>query len=266
MEAGVRAIQSVPNVDESLTITWIGHGTVLLEAEGVRLLTDPLLRSRVAHVRRVAAEDERSEWDVDAVLVSHVHHDHLDIRSLRLVSPERLIVPLGTGRLLRRRGFGAITELQEGGEATVGPFTVRATHAEHHTRRLPLTAALPALGFLISGPVSVYFAGDTDLFEGMSELAPGLDVALVPVAGWGPRVARGHLDPRRAAEALRLLEPRIAIPIHWGTYRRLGMARDAETLREPAESFRRLAAELAPDVVVTILAPGESTTIAPSLA
>ena len=77
MEAGVRAIQSVPNVDESLTITWIGHGTVLLETEGVRLLTDPLLRSRVAHVRRVAAEDERSEWDVDAVLVSHVHHDHL---------------------------------------------------------------------------------------------------------------------------------------------------------------------------------------------
>src|SRR5262249_60752921 len=83
---------------------------------------------------------------------------------------------------------------------------------------------IPLLGDLIEPSTRVYFAGDTDLFGGMQELAPGLDVALLPVAGWGPRVGSGHLDPQRAAETLRLLRPRVAIPIHWGTYRRLGRA------------------------------------------
>ncbi len=89
----------------------------------------------------------------------------------------------------------------------------------------------------------------------MAELAP-LDLALLPVAGWGPRLPPGHLDARRAAEALRLLEPRVAVPIHWGTYsldHRSG-ARAKRLVREPAEEFRRLAAELAPAVDVHVLA------------
>jgi L-ascorbate metabolism protein UlaG (beta-lactamase superfamily) len=82
---------------------------------------------------------------------------------------------------------------------------------------------------------------------------------LLPVAGWGPRLPPGHLDARRAAEALRLLEPRIAVPIHWGTYSLLTKRRESEAaVREPAEEFRRLAAELAPEVDVRVLAAGES--------
>ena len=83
----------------------------------------------------------------------------------------------------------------------------------------------------------------------------------MPVAGWGPRLGPGHLDPAGAAEALRLLRPRVAIPIHWGTYRRVGLNRDPAVLREPAESFARLAAETAPEVEVRILEPGESSEI-----
>ena len=90
----------------------------------------------------------------------------------------------------------------------------------------------------------------------MSSLAPGLDLALLPVAGWGSRVPRGHLDPVRAVEALGLLQPRFAIPIHWGTYRMIGLNRDPEALREPAESFARLAAERAPEVDVRVLPVG----------
>jgi L-ascorbate metabolism protein UlaG (beta-lactamase superfamily) len=90
----------------------------------------------------------------------------------------------------------------------------------------------------------------------MSRMAPDLDVALLPVAGWGPRVPRGHLDPERAAQALKLLRPRIAVPIHWGTYRRVGLSREAKLLREPAETFARLAAEVAPEVDVRILPVG----------
>jgi L-ascorbate metabolism protein UlaG (beta-lactamase superfamily) len=106
----------------------------------------------------------------------------------------------------------------------------------------------------------VYFAGDTDLFEQMSELAP-LDVAILPVAGWGPRLPPGHLDPRLAAQALVLLRPRVAVPVHWGTYRRIGLSRDPAVLREPAESFVALAAEFAPDVDVHVVEPGGSVEI-----
>jgi L-ascorbate metabolism protein UlaG (beta-lactamase superfamily) len=114
-----------------------------------------------------------------------------------------------------------------------------------------------ALGYLIRGSAQLYFAGDTDLFEGMVELGLGLDVALLPIDGWGPRVGPGHLDPRRAAEAVRLLTPRVAVPIHWGTYRRIGLHGDVGMLRERADLFRHLAAELAPEVDVRILMPGE---------
>lgn len=239
---------------EPLSITWVGHSTVLLETGGVRLLTDPLLRPRVAHLRRVSGAAPRIDGELDAVLLSHVHYDHLDVRSLELVRARRVVVPRGARRLLERRGFGDVVELGPGEALSFGPVSVVATHAEHSARRLPFAAEIPALGYIVDG---VYFAGDTDVFEGMSGLAPSLDVALLPVAGWGPRVGPGHLDPQRAAEALQLLRPKVAIPIHWGTYLRMGMSRHPQTLREPAERFARLAAELAPEVEVRIIAPGE---------
>jgi L-ascorbate metabolism protein UlaG (beta-lactamase superfamily) len=240
-----------------LTITWIGHGTVLLEMDGVRLVTDPLLRPRLGHVRRVAPPPTEIPGEVDAVLVSHVHYDHLDLRSLRLVRPRRLIVPRGARRFLRRRGLTDVDELDEGGEISIGTVSVVATHAHHVVRRGRLARSTPALGFLISGSARLYFAGDTDLFAAMQGLGRNLDVAFLPIWGWGPRIGAGHLDPHRAAEALLLLRPRIAIPIHWGTYTRIGLSRDAATLREPAEQFARVAAEVAPDVAVCILSPGE---------
>jgi L-ascorbate metabolism protein UlaG (beta-lactamase superfamily) len=237
-------------------ITWVGHSTVLLEADGARLLTDPLLRPRVGHLRRVAGPASPI-GPVDAVLLSHVHHDHLDVPPLRLVQAERLVAPRGARRLLEGRGFDGVVELGEGETVSIGPLTVRGTHADHRARRLPFGAETPALGYLVEGSQRVYFAGDTDIFDGMRELAPALDAALLPIDGWGPRVGPGHLDSRRAAEALQLLRPRLAVPIHWGTYRRLGLSRDSSTLREPAARFERLAAELAPDVEIRVLAPGE---------
>ena len=214
----------------------------------------------IGPVRRVVAEPGPVS-PVDAVLVSHVHYDHLDFASLRRIRAERFVVPPGAGRLLARRGLGNVLELGRGEALSVGPVDVVATDAEHSARRGLVGAEIPALGYLISGSVRVYFPGDTDLFAGMRDLQPGLDVALVPVAGWGPRLGPGHLDPAGAAEALGLLRPRVAIPIHWGTYRRVGLNRDPAVLREPAESFARLAAETAPEVEIRILEPGESSEI-----
>ena len=100
-------------------IVFLGHATVLIELDGVRLLTDPLLRDRVAHLRRqVPPLDPAVYAGIDAVLISHLHHDHLDLASLRLLGLEiPLLVPAGAGELLRRHGFSDVTELSVGESA-----------------------------------------------------------------------------------------------------------------------------------------------------
>ena len=251
-----------PEDDTRQRLTWLGHSTVLLEVDGARLLTDPVLRARVLHLRRVGEALPLDPQSVDAVLISHIHYDHLDLPSLRrLGRSSLLVVPSGAGSLLRRHGFEHVIEVEPGDEAQIRGATIRATHAEHDSRRLPFGVETPALGYLVSGSVSTYFAGDTDLFGGMGAIADNLDVALLPVAGWGPSLPPGHLDPRGAAEALGLLRPRIAVPIHWGTYRRIGLSRDPAVLREPAESFARFAADLMPEVEVCVLPVGGSVDI-----
>ena len=235
---------------------------MLVELDGVRLLTDPVLRRHVLHLRRSGIAAPEAIRDLQGVLISHAHWDHLDLGSLRQVAPNvRLVVPRGVGPLLRRRRFADVVELVAGETAEIGDLVVTATHAEHDAGRGPLGPRSPALGYLVTGSKRIYFAGDTDLFEEMSALAP-LDLALLPVSGWGPRLPAGHLDPRRAAEALRLLQPRTAVPIHWGTYSLVTGRRVSEAdARAPAEEFVRLAAELAPSVDIRVLAPGASLTL-----
>jgi L-ascorbate metabolism protein UlaG (beta-lactamase superfamily) len=251
-----------PERDTRQRVTWLGHSTVLLEVAGARLLTDPVGRARVIHLRRVGERLWLDPHGLDAVLISHLHYDHLDLPSLRPLRRSSLfVVPRGAGSWLQRRGFSHVIEVEPGDETQIHGATVRATHAEHESRRGPFGIETPALGYLVSGSSSTYFAGDTDLFAGMGAITDDLDVALLPVAGWGPRLPPGHLDPRGAAEALGLLRPRIAIPIHWGTYRRLGLSQEPVELREPAERFARLAAELTPEVDVFVLPIGGSVDI-----
>ncbi len=235
-------------------VTYCGHATVLIELDGVRLLTDPVLRRRLFHLRRIVP-GPLDPGALDGILVSHAHWDHLDLPTLRRLDRSVPVVcPRGVARRLRR--FAAVSELDVGARVSLGPLEVRATPAEHDGRRGPFDRDGAAIGFLVTGSRRIYFAGDTDLFAGMGELAPGLDLALLPVAGWGARLGPGHLDPGRAAEAARLLRPRLAVPIHWGTLRPLHER--ADPAARPAEEFRRRAAELAPDVAVRILEPGET--------
>jgi len=242
------------------SILYVGHASTLIELDGVRLLTDPLLRQRVAHLRRLVPLVDVSP-PPDAVLLSHLHYDHVDLPSLRrLGRAVRLIVPRGAGSLFRRRRYRDVVELSAGETTTVDAVTITAVRAEHDGRRNPLGSGIRALGYVITGSRSVYFAGDTDFFEGMAQLA-GADVALIPISGWGSRVGPGHLDPARAAEAVGLLRPRLAIPIHWGTYAPLHwrVSGFRPSLEDPAAAFADAAALVAPDVEVRILQPGERT-------
>lgn len=239
-------------------VRWLGHSTVLIALDGVRAITDPLLRKQILHLRRAAPLELEEVRELDVVLLSHLHYDHLDLPSVRRLDRSTpFVVPRGAGALVSRQGFRSVVELDAGEETRVGAIMVRAVPAEHGSSRIFGTRAA-ALGFVVAGSRQIYFAGDTDLFPGMADLGESLDVALIPIWGWGPSIGPGHLDPRRAAEALEILRPRVAVPIHWGTYYPLTSKRRSPPafLSAPAEEFERLAAELAPSVEVRVLPVG----------
>jgi len=243
-------------------LTFLGHSTVLVDLDGVRLLTDPLLGHLAAGAirRQVPPVLGDTLGDLSVVFISHGHWDHLDLASLRALPGEpAIIVPVGLGRIVARATRGVVHEMRPGDRLQVGALTLEAVHAEHGRRRSPFTTAEDALGILVVGSAGVYFAGDTDLFPGMEQLAGRVDVALLPVGGWGPRLGRGHLNPARAAEAAALIRPTIAAPIHWGTLYPLGMRRLAGRRFEgPGEAFRDAVAARSADIEVRVLQPGQS--------
>jgi len=251
---------------EPVRVTYVGHATVLVEMNGLRLLTDPVLRSRVGPLRRHgAAPDPGLATRVDAVLISHLHHDHADLPSLRRL--DRAVPVLGapgTGDFLAGLGFGDVRELAPGDSAAVGGVRVAATEADHPPSGRRFERASQAVGFELSGERRIYFAGDTDLFDGMEEIgAGGLDLALLPIWGWGTNIGVGHLDPERAARAAALLAPKLVVPIHWGTLYPLGLARlRPEPLRAPPRQLAAAMRELAPQSELRVLAPGEATSLA----
>jgi L-ascorbate metabolism protein UlaG (beta-lactamase superfamily) len=239
---------------------------VLIEVGGVRLLTDPLLRDRVGHLRRHSTTPAPGASEgIHAVLVSHLHLDHLDAASMRRLPRDvAVIAPSGAGALLRRLGFARTTELRAGEQVEIGDAIVAAVPAVHDGRRHPLAPLAEAIGFVVTGHHRVYFAGDTDLFDGMEELAGTLDAALLPVWGWGPSLGPGHMDPEAAARAAALLRPRVAVPIHWGTFFPAGLARlRGSALVEPPREFARVAGKLAPGVDVRVLEPGQTLGLDP---
>lgn len=171
--------------------------------------------------------------------------------------------PPGSRRFLERAGFRSVRELEPGESAGAGDLRITAVESRHAHGRGLLDRSSQTVGFEIAADRRVYFAGDTDLFEGMRDLAgDGLDLALLPVWGWGPTLGPGHLDPERAARAAAMLSPRVAIPIHWGTFFPLGLARlRPRHLDSPPRQFARFAARIAPQVEVRTLSPGESTAL-----
>ena len=139
-----------------MNVAWLGHATTLIELDGLRVLTDPVLAHRVGPLVRTAPPVDRGALDpIDAVLLSHLHADHADPRSLRLAARSAAIfAPRGSGGWLRRLGLSRVIELGPGEAATVGRIRIRATPAAHDRRRHPLGPAATPVGYLLEGSAS----------------------------------------------------------------------------------------------------------------
>jgi L-ascorbate metabolism protein UlaG (beta-lactamase superfamily) len=251
----------------AIEVLFVGHSTTLIDLGGVRILTDPCLGSRLGPLRRHGPTPDPKRLVADVVVVSHGHPDHFSRRSLGLL-PGRpvLVVPKGLAAPIRRARSLDLeaTELVAGEAVAIGDLTIRATAARHWIS--PGAPRAAPVGYVLErGGRRVYFAGDTAAFAAMADMIGAVDLALLPVGTWGPHRGPGHLGPRSAADAVRALRPAAAIPIHWGTLYPVGLHRVwRRPLDEPGPRFAALARELAPDVDVRVLRPGEATTLATS--
>ncbi|MET1063704.1 MAG: MBL fold metallo-hydrolase [Arthrobacter sp.] len=247
-----------------MRVTWLGHSSVVLDIDGIRVLTDPLLRTHAGLLRRLAPRPDPAAWSgPDVVLLSHLHHDHAELRSLRMLRGAVLMSDPANVAWLRRRKLVPTAPLGDGWTPVGGRVRIRQVPAEHRHRPMPHRPN-HANGQLVRGPSgTVWIAGDTGLFPEMSAIpamagAP-IDVALVPVWGWGPRLSAGHLSPESAARAVALTGARFAIPVHWGTLHPPFVPHFARSwLEMPGRRFAEAVAEHVPGCTAVVLAPGQS--------
>jgi L-ascorbate metabolism protein UlaG (beta-lactamase superfamily) len=250
-------------------LTFLGHSTVLIEVDDLRILTDPVLRGGIGPVRRqTGAVPPHLFEDLDAVFLSHGHHDHFDLRSLRAIPGKpTVIVPRGFGRLGAKAGLGPVEEVEPGDRLTIDRVHFEVIEADHSGFRKPFGPSGPAIGCVVEGSRTIYFPGDTDAFARMGRLAGRLDVALLPVWGWGPTIGKGHLDPQRAAEVAAVLGPRLVVPIHWGTLYPAGLRRLLpHPFEAPGPLFAATMARVAPHIAVRVMQPGETLELPPARA
>jgi L-ascorbate metabolism protein UlaG (beta-lactamase superfamily) len=216
--------ESVPN--DTNGIQYVGHATLLIQLDGVRILTDPILTKRIAGgVKRFVSLgiDTTDLPSINAVLISHWHADHFQMRSMKMLKREvQLFVPKGLKKRLKRNGFTNIQEVKPGEAYTLNSVRIHIVPTEH-------PSAKGAIGYVISGTKTLYFPGDTALAkEKMSAIGKqfDIDVAFIPIGCFQVKlmslfpvnISSIHMGPREMPLAMDYIKPKVAIPIHWGTF------------------------------------------------
>jgi L-ascorbate metabolism protein UlaG (beta-lactamase superfamily) len=249
-------------------ITFVGHATTLVEMNGIRILTDPVFRQKFRLLRRRSALSTGpiDLHKLDAVLLSHMHFDHMDYPSLRMIPRYTpIIAPEGASRYLGRKVGHDIVEMRVGDVVRIGGVDIHAMPSQHESGFYwPMWHPREVLSYMLEGDQTVFFVGDTALFDHMNEIGQQFDIdaAMLPVWGFGPYLRGDHMTPAQAAEAVRRLRARVAVPIHWGTYHPVGpWFKKMGFLHRPPHTFADEANRIAPNTDVRVLHPGHSTIV-----
>jgi L-ascorbate metabolism protein UlaG (beta-lactamase superfamily) len=247
-------------------VAWLGHSTVVLDVAGLRLVADPLLGRHNGLLRRRGQRPGSAAWTgADAVLLSHLHHDHAELRSLRMLGGTPVLTGHANAAWLRRRGLAG-TALGEGWHELGGGVAVRLVRAVHHSRPMPHRPN-GAYGHLVRAPDAlVWLAGDTSLYDEMAEIPAlagrdGIDLVILPIGGWGPRLSAGHMGPSEAATACAMTRADAVLPVHWGTLHPPGMDRLGHWMDRPLAEFRSALASAAPRCRLVQAASGTAVAV-----
>ena len=230
-----------------IAVTWWGHSFVTVELGGTTVVTDPVMSRRLFHLRRESEPPPVSAAQADVVLISHLHHDHLHMPTLRRFEDEvPIVVPKGALSAVRSLERLEAIEVEPGDQLSLAGVDIEVLPANHDGRRdkRPGAATATSIGFRVNrANESFWYPGDTGPMDFSGVAA--VDLALVPIGGWGPSLGSGHVDPYQAAEAVRDVGARWAVPVHYGTYWPVVLRSSGPTnqhwFRTPAPRFREAA-------------------------
>lgn len=219
----------------ALRVTFVNHSTVLVQTDGLNILTDPVFSERAGPFSWAGEKRKRPpgiRFDdlprIDVVLISHNHYDHLDLPTLERLEARdhpRVFTGLGNSLLLAQHGILS-TDLDWWNARVLAPgVALTCVPARHFSGRGAFDRQRTLwVGFVVQGPAgAIYFAGDTGYgphFAAIGERFPGLRLALLPIGSYEPRwfMKPVHLNPADAVQALRDLRAARAIGIHFGTF------------------------------------------------
>ncbi|WP_457638876.1 MBL fold metallo-hydrolase [Persephonella sp.] len=203
----------------------LGHSTFLVSYQGIRFLTDPFLSPHIFGIKRQKpALRPDLVPEVDFILISHAHYDHLDMRTLRrLKRNTTVILPEHTEPVLGRTYFKEIVELKHYDRLSSTQWEVVSLPVKHNKGRSLLFPNTETSSYFIKvKDRTFYFAGDTAYFDGFKEYGQEFKIhtAFLPIGGYEPTLLlhKVHMNPAEAVQAFLDLKAEIIVPMHYGTF------------------------------------------------